>query len=200
MKKFLLFMLLLGLQQALMAQDIIVKVSGEEIPARVQEITLQEVLYQHPDSLQGLVRRLPKTEVFMVKFANGSKEVFEQHLADSLGSTAEGMTAEQLYALGQQDAKQYYKGNGAMWGSAASSMVMFPLGLAGSIAIGATAPKIKADQVSDISLLDRPEYLSGYKEQAARKKRGKALAGVGIGAGIQLGLIILILTTMPVMP
>ncbi|EJF08552.1 hypothetical protein [Pontibacter sp. BAB1700] len=200
MNKVLLLILFLSIQQALLAQDIIVKVSGEEIPARVQEITLHDVLYQHPDSSQGVIWRLPKTEVFMVKFENGTKEVFEQHLADSLASMAQGMTPEQLYELGKADAKHYYKGNGAMWGSAASSMVMFPIGLAGSVVIGATAPKVKPERVSDIGLLAEQDYLRGYQEQAARKKRGKALAGVGIGAGIQIGLLILILTSMPVMP
>jgi hypothetical protein len=98
------------------------------------------------------------------------------------------------------DAKQYYKGNGAMWGSAASTMVMFPLGLAGSLVIGATPPKVKSTLVSDVRLLEEQDYLKGYKEQAARKKRGKALAGVGIGAGIQLGLIILIVSTLSAAP
>ncbi|PVY42196.1 hypothetical protein [Pontibacter virosus] len=200
MKKFLLLIVFLGMQQVLLAQDIIVKVSGEELAARVLEITLHEVLYQHPDSLSGITRRMPKAEVFMVKFENGTKEVFEQHVADTLGVLTEGMTPEQLHALGVADAKQYYKGNGAMWGSAASSMVMFPIGLAGSLVIGATPPKVKADRVSDIRMLEDQAYLNGYKEQAARKKRGKALAGVGIGAGIQLGLIILIMSTLSAAP
>lgn len=200
MKKLLLLIMLLGLFQTLPAQDRIVKLSGEEISARVLEITLHEIVYQHPDSLHGLTWRIPKAEVFMVRFENGTKEVFEQQLADSLVSEAQGLTPEQLYALGKEDAALYYKGNGAMWGSAASSMVMFPIGLAGSIAIGATPPKIKPDRVSDVNLLAQQDYLKGYKEQAHRKKKGKALAGVGIGAGIQLGLIILILTTMPLMP
>lgn len=198
MKGAILFLLIFSLQHLALAQDTILKKTGEEIPSRVLEITLHEVLYQHPDSLQGITRRLPKTEVFMVKFENGTKEVFEQ--LDSLSGIAQGMTPDQLYALGKEDAKQYYKGNGAMWGSAASSMVMFPLGLAGSLVIGATPPKVKPDHVSDIRLLEDQDYMKGYKEQAARKKRGKALAGVGIGAGIQLGLIILIVSTLSAAP
>jgi hypothetical protein len=200
MKNILLLLLFFGGQQALLAQDKIVKVTGEEIPARVLEITLLEILYQHPDSLQGVTWRIPKAEVFMVKFENGTREVFEQHLADSLGSVAQGLTPDQLYALGKEDARLYYKGNGAMWGSAASTMVMFPIGLAGSIAIGATPPKVKPDRVSDVSLLAEQDYLLGYKEQAHRKKKGKALAGVGIGVVAQIGLIILIVSNMAIMP
>lgn len=192
-------LLFFSLHHLLLAQDTIIKKTGEEIPSRVLEITLHEVLYQHPDSLQGITWRLPKAEVFMVKFENGTKEVFEQQ-PDSLSGIAQSMTADELYALGVADAKQYYKGNGAMWGSAASTMVMFPLGLAGSLVIGATPPKVKSTLVSDVRLLEEQDYLKGYKEQAARKKRGKALAGVGIGAGIQLGLIILIVSTLSAAP
>ncbi|MDO6391288.1 hypothetical protein Q4E40_14200 [Pontibacter sp. BT731] len=199
MKGAVLLLLFFSLHHLLLAQDTIIKKTGEEIPSRVLEITLHEVLYQHPDSLQGITWRLPKAEVFMVKFENGTKEVFEQQ-PDSLSGIAPGMTADELYALGMADAKQYYKGNGAMWGSAASTMVMFPLGLAGSLVIGATPPKVKSTLVSDVRLLEEQDYLKGYKEQAARKKRGKALAGVGIGAGIQLGLIILIVSTLSATP
>jgi hypothetical protein len=200
MKSFLPILFMILLHQHVYAQDKIVKITGEEIPARVLEITLHEILFQHPDSLQGVTWRIPKTDVFMVKFENGTKEVFEQHLSDSLSSRAQGLTPDQLYRLGKEDASLYYKGNGAMWGSAASSLVMFPIGLAGSIAIGATPPKIKPDRVSDISLLSEQDYLLGYKEQAHRKKKGKALAGAGIGVGVQLGLLILFITTMTIMP
>lgn len=196
MKKVLLILVFLGLQHMLAAQDRIVKVSGEEIAARVLEITLHDVLYQHPDSLQGLVWRLPKSEVFMVKFENGAKEVFEQHMADDLTYAGSSMSPDQLYALGRQEANMFYKGNGAMWGSAASAMVMFPLGLAGSVIIGATPPKVKTTQVSDVRLLSEQSFMVGYKEQAHRKKKNKALAGAGIATGVQLSLLLLFLASL----
>jgi hypothetical protein len=193
MKRVLFIALMILLHQQVFAQDKIVKVSGEEIPARVLEITLHEILYQHPDSLQGTTQRLAKSDVFMVQFENGTKEVFAQNLPGSVA--AETLrTPDEMYNLGKQDALKYYKGNGAMWGSAASSMVMFPIGLAGSLAIGATPPKVENQQVSDVQLLMDPDYVKGYKKQAHRKKQGKALAGVGIGAGVQLAMVMIILS------
>jgi hypothetical protein len=192
MKRILSILFMILLHQHVYAQDKIVKVSGEEIPARVLEITLHEILFQHPDSLQGITQRLAKSDVFMVRFENGTKEVFAQNLPGS--TAAEALrTPDEMYNLGRQDALKYYKGNGAMWGSAASSLVMFPIGLAGSLAIGATPPKVEKQPVSDVQLLMDPAYVKGYKEQAHRKKKGKALAGVGIGAGIQLAMVMFIL-------
>lgn len=186
-------MMFLFLQQGVFAQDKIVKITGDEIQARVIEITLHEILYRHPDSLQGVTWRLPKAEVFMVQFENGGKEVFEHHLP---GNGSEAVrTQEQMYQLGREDALKYYTGNGAMWGSAASTMVMFPLGLVGSVVIGSTKPKVDPRWVSDVNLISDPAYASGYQEQAARKKKNKALAGAGIGLGLQLTAILLLVAT-----
>lgn len=44
MKKLLLLIVFLGVQQVVLAQDIIVKTTGEELPARVLEITLLVII------------------------------------------------------------------------------------------------------------------------------------------------------------
>lgn len=82
-----------------------------------------------------------------------------------------------------------------MWGSAATSALLFPYGYAGSAIIGLTHPRAHRNQVSDMALLSYPEYVRGYEEQAKRKKGTKALAGAGIGTGVVLGAVILILST-----
>ncbi|MHC2993201.1 hypothetical protein OB13_17030 [Pontibacter sp. HJ8] len=193
MKIFLTFGILFLLQLSVCAQDKIVKVTGDEIKARILEITLHEVLYQYPDSLQGIARRLPKGEVFMIQFENGSKEVFEQNLPDSPANLHSAWSPEMMQSLGREDALKYYKGNGAMWGSAASSLIMFPIGLAGSLVIGATPPRTENFRVSDTHLLSYTDYVQGYQKQAHKRKKNKALAGVGIGVGIQLTLVMLVL-------
>lgn len=164
--------------------------------ARILEITLQEILFQHPDSLQGMTWRIPKSEVFMVQFQDGTKEVFEQNLPASPATKAAALTPEELRLLGREDALKYYTGSGAMWGSAASAFTMFPIGLVGSVVIGATPPKIENHRISDVNLLQYPDYVQGYKEQAHRRKKGKVLAGVGIGVGIQLTAMMLLMAVM----
>lgn len=195
MTRYFSFILLFMVHYSVLAQDRIVKTSGDEIKARVLEIGLSEIQYRHPDSLQGVIWRIPKAEVFMVQFENGAKEVFESNLPAIQIQEQSSHSPEIMYNLGKEDALKYYSGNGAMWGSAASTMVMFPLGLAGSVAIASTPPKVDARWVSDVSLIGNPAYEKGYREQAHKRKKGKALAGVGIGVGIQLSLIMLLVAS-----
>lgn len=174
-------MLTLVLQGAV-AQDYIVKLNGDEIPARVLEVTLEDVVYHHPDSAEALTSRMPKSEVFMIRFENGTKEVFTKSQTENGEVAAEQLTPEQQYLLGQQDVHKYYKGNGVMWGSAASTVVFFPFGLAGAAVLGLTPPKAHWNNVPDNMLLSNPDYVRGYEEEAKRKKRRKAAAGAGIGS------------------
>ncbi|WP_439880825.1 hypothetical protein ACSX1A_16925 [Pontibacter sp. MBLB2868] len=180
MKKSMLLVLFLVLLQSAFAQDKIIKLNGEEILAHVVEIKVSEITYQHPDSLTGKLYLIPKADVFMIRFANGSKEI----IAEAIGQQSVMMpnTPEQMYEIGRKDAELLYKGKGAMWGSAASSFI-FPYGLAGSVAIGLVRPKAANHPVSDINYLSNPDYVRGYEDRAKKRKLGKAAAGAGIGIG-----------------
>ncbi|MFD3001794.1 hypothetical protein ACFS7Z_15580 [Pontibacter toksunensis] len=192
MKRNLILILLTLLLQNAFAQDYIVKVNGEEIPARVLEITLEEILYHQPDSSAEVVLRLPKTEVFMVRFENGAKEVFSENLQDNKVVTAAALTPDQLYLLGKRDAIQLYKGEGVLWGSAASALI-FPYGLAGSAVLAFTPPNVHQNRVSDRELLSYPDYVKGYKDQAKKRKIGKAAAGAGIGTLVGIAATVAII-------
>ncbi|GAB3536581.1 hypothetical protein GCM10027443_27270 [Pontibacter brevis] len=195
MKRNLIFILLTLLLQSAFAQDQIVKVNGDEIPARVLEITLEEILYRQPDSLEEAVFRIPNAEVFMIRYENGTKEVFTQNLPGNEAVTDKVMSSTELYLLGKRDASMYYKGNGVMWGSAASTALAFPYGYAGAAVLGLTSVKAHKNRVSDMALLSYPDYVRGYEEQAKSKKARKAIAGAGIGTGVVLGAVILILSS-----
>ncbi|GHT58889.1 hypothetical protein FACS18945_5060 [Bacteroidia bacterium] len=58
------------------AQDVITLKSGNEIQALVQEIGIDEVKYKKYDNQEGPSYTLKKSEIFMIKYANGSKDVF----------------------------------------------------------------------------------------------------------------------------
>jgi len=57
--------------------DIIVFRNGNEVKAKVTEIGTDEIKYKRCDYLTGPVMSVKKSEVFMIKYANGEKEVFE---------------------------------------------------------------------------------------------------------------------------
>lgn len=192
MKNSLLTLLCALLLQTAFAQDVIIKIDGTEIKARVLEITLSEVVYQSPDSVESRSQSISKSEVFMVRFANGTREVFQENLPAVADSGAQPNDPAQMYYQGQQDALRYYKGNGAMWGSAAS-LTMGPLGIVGPIIIGSTKPKAHKNPVPAQHLLLDQNYVNGYEKQAHKRKIGKAALGTGIGT---VALVALLLITV----
>lgn len=60
------------------AQDVIIKRSGDEIQSKVLEITSTEIKYKNFDHLDGPMRSVLKADVFMIKYENGTKELFEE--------------------------------------------------------------------------------------------------------------------------
>ena len=176
--KILLPLLLLFFSLGLQAQDIIITLTGDELKVKVTEITLNDVVYKPLDSLQSPALTIPKKSVFLIKYANGTKDIITPF---STGATTPGHSdPKAMYERGRRDARKNYRGNGAMWGSAASILV---IGIPGPVIIGAIPPKIKFTQDIDASLLQNAHYTSGYKAEAHRRKIGKAATGAGIGLG-----------------
>jgi hypothetical protein len=62
---------------ALFAQDVITLKSGDEIKAKVQEIGTDNVKYKKYENLDGPVYTLMKSEIFMIKYENGEKDIFK---------------------------------------------------------------------------------------------------------------------------
>jgi hypothetical protein len=57
-------------------QDIIVQKNGDEIKARVEQILDTEIKYRKPDNLTGPLYTVKKADVFMIRYGNGTKDVF----------------------------------------------------------------------------------------------------------------------------
>lgn len=86
------------------AQDIIIKKNGEEISAKVTELTPVLVKYQRFDYPEGPIISLLKSDVFMIKYANGTKETFgtapASPPATPPASTADYPAVQQAIKLG----------------------------------------------------------------------------------------------------
>lgn len=59
------------------AQDIIVKKSGDEIQSKVVEISSKEIKYKKFSNIDGPIYTMSKDEIFMLRYENGEKEVFD---------------------------------------------------------------------------------------------------------------------------
>jgi len=58
------------------AQDIIVTFKGEEIKSKVMEVSINEIKYKKFENINGPLYGILKSSVLMIKFENGSKDVF----------------------------------------------------------------------------------------------------------------------------
>lgn len=59
------------------AQDVLTKRNGDELQVKVMKISADEVEYKKWSNLDGPSYVVPKAEVFMIKYQNGDKEVFD---------------------------------------------------------------------------------------------------------------------------
>ncbi len=68
--------LLLFLGVNAFCQDVIVKLNGEEIPAKVVATSGTDINYKSADIADAPIFTVKKSEVFMIKYGTGTKEVF----------------------------------------------------------------------------------------------------------------------------
>lgn len=62
--------------QELVAQDIIIKKSGEELKARVLEVGIDGVTYKRYDNPNGPSYVIPKADISLIRYENGTEDVF----------------------------------------------------------------------------------------------------------------------------
>ncbi|MCL2040720.1 MAG: hypothetical protein FWG84_01600 [Bacteroidales bacterium] len=79
------------------AQDIITLKTGDDIQALVQEIGIDDVTYKKFENPNGPNYKLKKSEIFMIRYENASKDVFKDEApAPSTNQTnAQGMSNNQ---------------------------------------------------------------------------------------------------------
>lgn len=70
--------LVLGACLCLHAEDIITLRTGEDIAAKILEVSTTEIKYKRMDNVEGPTFVVPVSEVLIVRYENGSNQVFEQ--------------------------------------------------------------------------------------------------------------------------
>ena len=86
----LLLLLIVAPAVATRAQDLLTKRTGEEILVKVVEITPTQITYRRTDNLEGPLITVFKTQVFMIRYANGTKELFGTVLPPAVSPAASG--------------------------------------------------------------------------------------------------------------
>ena len=191
----LLLVLLAGAGQARAQEaaptDVILRTDGREVPGRVLTISPLALTYLPPTGTDTL--RLANADVFLVRYANGTHEVLnpmtstDESLAPDL---LPGLSDAQRRAQGRQDAARSYTSSGPFWGSLSAGLYGGPL--LGLIAPATVAPHSIARanlNAPHPELLADPAYGRAYREEAQRRKRGRAWGGYGVGMGAWLVLV-----------
>ncbi len=69
------------------AQDLIIKKDGTDIKAKVLEIKITEIKYKNFDNLSGPIFTMLKSDVLMIRYENGTKDIFNEPASDDNVST-----------------------------------------------------------------------------------------------------------------
>lgn len=88
---------------ALMAQDIVLLKTGDEIKTRVIEVTDNLVKYKRYDNLSGPTYSYEKTEVFSIKYENGEKKVMTTSGTSATGTSANSSSTTRTSTTGAKE-------------------------------------------------------------------------------------------------
>lgn len=172
------------------AQDVILQTNGEEQTGKVLTITPELVTYVSPaaDTLQ-----LAAAQVFLIRYANGTKEVLRRPAAPPPGL---GLSREAAYAQGRSDARTHFRAPGAFWGTYGATVLTGYGGVATGLVVSLVEPNPRNFVAPNATLLTNPDYMAGYQRQAHNKKIGSAAGGFGAGVGTLVVLVAVLLGTV----
>lgn len=177
-----LLFVLIAFSKISFSQDLITKKNGEEIKAKILEVTQNEIKYKNFDQQNGPLFTIPKYEIFMVRYENGTKDVLNSKNSPDISTKAVA------------DAKANYKGknSGAGWTTAATIVFSPVLGVIPAAICSSNEPDEDNLNIPDSELTKNTEYTNAYKEQAHKIKKKKVWTNFGIGSGAWVLLLLLL--------
>lgn len=178
--------------QTVFAQDIITTKKGEDIISTVLEVNPTEIKYRKQDNLSGPMFTILKSEILMIRYANGSKDIFNQ--PEELKTVPVMVDEFDHFSLGQQDARKYYKGyRPAAQGTLATGILLSPLlGLIPAFVTIGEAPQEINLNYPNAKLFKNKDYYNGYTAEAFKIKKTKVWTNWGIACGVNLLVLLMI--------
>jgi hypothetical protein len=109
MKKSLLLLILLLNIAKTNAQDVIILKSGDEIKSMVVEVLSDQIKYKKFENKQGPSYGIEKSKIFMIRYANGSKDVFNQVSNTPKAAPAPRPVVRTVYEEPRTEARPRYR-------------------------------------------------------------------------------------------
>jgi len=175
------------------AQDILTKKTGEDIKAKVLEVTTNEIKYKLFDNLNGPTFVVLKSDLIMLRYENGTKDIYNQTNKANQASASSNMNDDEMSEKGKNDAKVSYTGknSGAGWTSA-TTLIMAPLsGAVVAFLCSNESPSDENLNISNKELMKNQYYKAAYTEEAHKIKKKKLWKSFGISAAVWVGLVVL---------
>jgi hypothetical protein len=197
LKKILCSFILSLFSSSTFCQDIITTLTGQDIRARIMEVTPYSILYQDYDNLRKKTNTILKADVYGIYYENGLKDIFHAvpNIQDSLKNS---ITSEKMLGImAVKDADKYYKGykpSGTI--TLVMSCISPLMGLVPAIAFASSAPQPKSYNYPDVELMKKSPYSKGYLRKIKNIKVAKVWGNWAIGLGVNAvaGILYLIET------
>lgn len=185
MKKIIIIVLALAASSlSAMAQDVITKKDGTDVKVKVREISDDAIRYHRWDNLEGPIYVIKKSDIYMIRFENGSVEIMD--------STPVSDGEDSSYAPQKaSSATQRYPANSSPYVSG-EYYALHPEYLAA----GLNYRRIKSNyDKRDYSKLANPKYSPGLAwlnlvlpglAQFSMGESGKGCVYLGVGLGCSL--------------
>jgi len=168
--------------------------SGEDIQATVVEITTSEVKYKRFDNLDGPLFTEEKSNIVMIRYENGTKDIFTQ-TATNEENAFSNLSSQELYILGQRDAAKHYdRYKAAATGTLITGLISPLVGLIPAITCSSTSPSQSNLNSPNPDLMKKSDYYDGYRRKAKKIKQSKVWANWGISFAVNIFAVLLLAT------
>ena len=177
------------------SQDIITKKSGEDIQAKVIEVTTSEIKYKKFDNQTGPILTISTMELLMIRYENGSKDIFTTPQNPVGQIQILGTDSAYFSKRGMEDAIENYHGQncGAVWVVPATISAFTIPGIIVAFICSNQVPMDHNLNYPDSTLFNNRLYSEAYKKQAHEIKTKKlwhsykvTLVSIAISLGIGL--------------
>ncbi|SOE23683.1 hypothetical protein SAMN06298216_4067 [Spirosomataceae bacterium TFI 002] len=169
------------------SQDIVTKKDGIDIEVKVLEVLPSEIKYKKFDNLEGPTFTLLKNEILLIRYENGTKDIFNESINDAYLIEKQPQEIENLYLRGINDASMNYHGkNGGAGGTLITSLLSPIVGLIPAIACSASTPKDENLNLTNLELAQNVDYYRGYTSKAKKIKQKKIWTNWGIAFGVNV--------------
>ena len=87
---------------SVLGQDVILLRTGDEIQSIVTEVDVHVIRYRKYENPEGPLYTIEKSKVFLIKYANGTKDVFNEPTSGSVKTDPQISSPEQAKSIPQQ--------------------------------------------------------------------------------------------------